>query len=135
MKRKKNIKLVNGNRIKSLEVTVLLSRAADTSIWCTFALQTPRSVKNHYTQRQRYNSRQKSWDTLHFFTPPKQCCFLLEVHALVETFHVHNNDQCLIDKQHCFEGSGVRVLRGDEGVERAMVFHRKNERCTAKHSV
>ena len=33
------------------------------------------------------------------------------------------------------KGVGVRVLRRDEGIERAMVFHRKNEMCTVKHSV
>ena len=51
----------------------------------------------------RYNTRQKSWDTLHIFnvdktfvpTPPKQCWFLGEVYGVMDNFFVCNNAKCL----------------------------------------
>ena len=50
--------------------------------------------------------------------------FLLEVHAVMEKFHVNNNVKYLIDETILFWGEwGVRVRCRDEEVERTMVFH------------
>ena len=69
-----------------------------------------------------YNSCQRSSGTLFYSAlnfhppPPKQCCFLLEVHAAMEKFHVHNNVKCLIDGTTLFWGSAgtcrMKKLRG-----------------------
>ena len=50
--------------------------------------------------------------------------FLLEVHAIMEKFHAHNNVKCLIDETTLFLGEwGVRVRCKDKEIERTMVFH------------
>ena len=49
--------------------------------------------------------------------PPPYNVFLGELHAIIETFHLHNNAKCLMDDKHCSRGGGVIVrLKTRDGI-------------------